>query len=1076
MNKTYVTWTVDSGATSHMTNRREIMVKVRKVRKSGVRSVAGECLPFDEEGIVIIPTPHGDIVLERVIYVPGIKHSLLSQIMLGRTGIVTTWRRDSVTFALETGGELRYPLKPTDNRLEITSVHIIPDELAAVAYIAPILEAYRSRNSVEEPHRFFPLDGPSLEEQPTSKWLLLHETLGHPGPKHMQAMASKLLGSTAARNDNPPECGPCAMAKMTKARLPASSSEERLDIVLGRLHIDLITQNTGHSTYHYALVIVDEATSYKQVVPIVNKGQATQALIDWVALAEKQTGKFVKIIRSDHDSVFKSNVCLEWKAEKGILWEKSTVYDTRGNGMVERANRTLRERMSAMLAGRHCPYSLWPEAMEQAANCLNLTPRASDGKIPYEEFWGKDPKRLARFLKPFGCLAWVFVPERKRAGGKGGPKAIPAMYLGVGMEHRGYKFYSPHASPTTFWSNSAHFYPEKGWKDRRSIADAQELIDHEELFADKGNDIADLTYSPIDIIVEEDERVHRYYDRDVCEHQDEADVEIGPDGTLRAVDDDPRNIDSDDYAEWVSFATELAAVATTESKVLNLSPSVREALNGPNAAHWREAIRQELAGLKEMGTWIEVDLPPGVRLIDSKLVLRIKCDENGIPIKYKARLVARGFTQVKDLDYDQTFAPVAPYAVVRAVLSIATANKWFVHATDFTQAYLNGSLEHAIYMRPPEGASTPAGKVLKVVKGLYGLKQSGRVWNQELDKLLRSIGFMPLQSAACVYLRGNGNSVVLVAAYVDDLVITSPSEEAIAEVKASLLAKYKMEDKGAITSFCGIKIEYDQSAGRTVLSQNAFLSTLINEASSSIPAIRCRVPLSATLPEEELDKAIQPRYRSLVGKIMWLANHSRPDLSFAAGILARHLASPSQTHLDAALKVVAYLKSTENLSLNYDADKTLGLVGYSDANWASDPHAKRKSTTGYGVYLYGCLISWRSSLQRCTTLSALEAEIVAASEAGKELVWFRNLMRDMGIDVKPSLLVDSLGCTQVAHNPAQTWKLKHVDARYLFLRSLVQEGEISVNHTPGVANPSDVFTKPVGHHVLDRHRPTLGLR
>lgn len=141
-----------------------------------------------------------------------------------------------------------------------------------------------------------------------------------------------------------------------------------------------------------------------------------------------------------------------------------------------------------------------------------------------------------------------------------------------------------------------------------------------------------------------------------------------------------------------------------------LNPSPSEALRGPQANHWREAIRRELDGLEAMDTWAVVDRPPNVRLVDSKLILKVKTDPDGIPMKFKARLVARGFTQVAGIDFEETFAPVAPYTAIRTVFALAAANRWHIECTDFTQAYLNGQLEHEVYMKPPAGANVPDGK------------------------------------------------------------------------------------------------------------------------------------------------------------------------------------------------------------------------------------------------------------------------------------------------------------------------------------------------------------------------------
>ncbi|KAJ1575250.1 hypothetical protein NDA11_004617 [Ustilago hordei] len=143
---------------------------------------------------------------------------------------------------------------------------------------------------------------------------------------------------------------------------------------------------------------------------------------------------------------------------------------------------------------------------------------------------------------------------------------------------------------------------------------------------------------------------------------------------------------------------------------MNLTPTLKEALASDDAQQWQEAIRKELDGLEAMGTWEIVDVPPNTRLVDSKIVLRLKLDADGIPVRHKARLVARGFTQREGIDFEETFAPVAPLSAIRALLSLAVERNWEVHQLDITMAYLNSTLNHVIYMKPPEGAKVPKGK------------------------------------------------------------------------------------------------------------------------------------------------------------------------------------------------------------------------------------------------------------------------------------------------------------------------------------------------------------------------------
>ncbi|SOV07320.1 uncharacterized protein UDID_18869 [Ustilago sp. UG-2017a] len=192
----------------------------------------------------------------------------------------------------------------------------------------------------------------------------------------------------------------------------------------------------------------------------------------------------------------------------------------------------------------------------------------------------------------------------------------------------------------------------------------------------------------------------------------------------------------------------------------NLNPTVQEALAGEDKRFWEEAMRKELKGLEAMNTWETTDLLRDTNTVDMCWVLKIKTDANLIPTKYKVRLVARGFTQREGIDYMEIFAPVAPIQSIRGVLAIAAVQDWEVDSIDIKQAYLNSSLHHDVYLKPPIRTKVPPGKVLKLMKGLYGLKQSGREWNIELDTQLRKIGFHCMSSAPCLYSRGTDDRLV----------------------------------------------------------------------------------------------------------------------------------------------------------------------------------------------------------------------------------------------------------------------------------------------------------------------------
>ncbi|KAJ1586562.1 hypothetical protein NDA11_002338 [Ustilago hordei] len=574
--------------------------------------------------------------------------------------------------------------------------------------------------------------------------------------------------------------------------------------------------------------------------------------------------------------------------------------------------------------------------------------------------------------------------------------------IGYDDEHKAWKFCNPDQPASIQWSNSATFHEDKGWSDRQQEA-VRPMVTAE---------VKEEGVMPA--IVEE-------------ETKSEAAVE----DLLPAED---------------------STVGAANTAILNLDPTLGEAMDGEDAQLWKEAIRKELEGLEAMGTWEVVHQPPGVPLVDSKDVLRLKLDADGVPVKHKARLVARGFTQREGIDYQETFSPVAPLGAIRAILALAVQNNWEVHALDITMAYLNSMLKEAIYMKPPEGSGVAPGKVYKVIKGLYGLKQSGREWNQEFDRSLRRMGFFQVECAPCIYTKGQGEDMAIVVIYVDDTLVIAPRLEMVLKVKKQIGQRWKMEDSGYI----------DQ-----VLAKHLDKRTK--------PTM---VPMQS-IPEGTLvaSAAQQKEYPVIVGKLLWVANSTWPDLSLTMGVLARHMREPSQEHYQAAQRVLCYLESTRQVGLVYRASESQEpLVAHSDANWVSDATIQRRSTSGSVALVYRNPVAWKSATQKCVSLSAVEAEFIAATEATCEVLFLKQLLRSIGIATgTPTVYSDNTGCIQVSKDPAQHWKLKHIDTKYHFIRNNVQEGRVQIKYVDTTRNLADVLTKPIGRQAMQQARSGLHL-
>jgi hypothetical protein len=271
-------------------------------------------------------------------------------------------------------------------------------------------------------------------------------------------------------------------------------------------------------------------------------------------------------------------------------------------------------------------------------------------------------------------------------------------------------------------------------------------------------------------------------------------------------------------------------------------------------------------------------------------VFKLKRDEVGAIIKHKAHLVARVFLQREGIDFDDAFAPVARMEYVRLLLALATQEGWCVHHMDVKSVFLNGDLKEEVYMHQPTGFAIPdkEGKVLRLRKALYGLRQTPRAWNAKLDSTLQRMSFEQSPHEAAVYRRGNGGNVLLVGIYVDDLVITGTKDAEVMTFKEEMKVIFQMSDLGPLSFYLGIEVHHVDSG--ITLRQTTYAKRVVElagltDCNPALTPIEEKLKLSRDSTTEEVD-AMQ--YRRLVGSLRYLA-HTWPDLVFSVGYVSRFM-------------------------------------------------------------------------------------------------------------------------------------------------------------------------------------------
>ncbi|CCA67899.1 hypothetical protein PIIN_01770 [Serendipita indica DSM 11827] len=553
--------------------------------------------------------------------------------------------------------------------------------------------------------------------------------------------------------------------------------------------------------------------------------------------------------------------------------------------------------------------------------------------------------------------------------------------------------------------------------------------------------------------------------------------------------DAAQSIEQDTAYVLVSLADGVEYALQTSAK---LEPNtLAEALERPDSEKWLEAAVKEIDAHLENGTWEVVRLPHGKKAIGCRWVFKIKRNPDGSIDKYKGRIVAKGYAQREGVDYTETFAPTARFGALRTVIALAAVEDMELESVDISTAFLNGEIDAEVYMQPPEGLTIHGDSdgshqwVLRLLKGLYGIKQGPRLWSVKLHRVLSEIGFKRLECDHSVFVYQRDGVRIIIPVHVDDLILASKSHSAIHKVKEELKQRFKIHDQGQTTQILGIRLERDRTSRTIALSQPAYIQKLLEDynmtdctpSPTPMPdGLRLSAEMSPkTAEQKERMKSIP--YREAVGRLLYLSIATRPDISYAVGVLCRYNSNPGEQHWNAAKHVLRYLKGSQDLKLIYSPTSSTDLfTAHSDADLSGNPDNSR-STGGYVLSVGSGAVMWGSRLQKHVSLSSTESEYTTASAAGCEIMWMRQFLEEIGYDISiPSpLYLDSASAIQVVKNPEHQTTMKHVHRAYNWIREHVENKELRVQHVPTSENVADIFTKPLGRIKFEYLRGKLGL-
>lgn len=1070
------TWIVDSEASVHICPNIDWFREYREFSPS-VDISLGDNSKMYALGVGNILTRQG--ILKRVYYVPEAANNLFSESSCAKNGIQIL--------------TLGHKKKFIDGRETIFEAQINPDGLYTLNLdIEPKQEVARTA---------------TLQE-----W---HERFGHVSKRTIKEMARKRLveGLVIEGVDDDDGCLECAMNKTQRLSHPIRTTP-KVRSPGTVLHFDTVGPMPEESVggARYFLLCKDEYSGFKMVHFIGHKSDVADKVKLCISQAQLDTGNQVLSIQTDNGTEFVNQHLSKYLHDRGIVHQTSVAYAPEQNGLIEREVRTVTEAGRTMLAQSGLSNALWAEAINTAVYTLNRTLFTRSGVTPFELWTGRKPS--VKNFKCFGQGAVVLLPKRQRD--KLDSKGIEMVFVGYTNLSNTYRFFSPDTGELAV-SCDYKFLPPKKSTRPNSFGISTDAIQKQEVVYNEVDDAeSDDSNSDTETESEQSEskptpsevkspvkpRLSTSSDWQVAlpykspilsgeatkskpaQSRDQPKDETTSRNTGSKTE--PRKSIAFDIPKNLFYRDKPPAIQPTKLRPRNdgqsttVKPEVKkqehamlstieaeedpasyeEAMRREDSEQWQIAMSDEIISLKKNQVWELVDKPEGVNIVTNRWVLRIKRRPDGSIERYKARLVARGFTQVHGVDYNETYSPVVNATSIRLLLAYAAKEELKIAQFDVKTAFLYGKLDEEIFMEQPEGFIEEEGKVCRLKRSLYGLKQAPRQWNKKFSDFLKAVNLRCLENDECIFYRKD--PLLIIAIYVDDGIVFARNMNDVEQILKELKQEFEIHVVDS-NAYLGFQIERLDS-GRIAIHQTSYINKILKKfnMNDAIP-VDAPVSISRVTGDSGEETLLAPDipYREAIGSLMYAAVTTRIDIAYAVGKVSRKVASPSVQDWNDTMKIFRYLADKQDLAIIYDKDDTIGMHAYCDADFAGDDQTS-KSTTGLVILDSGAPIHWRSSRQSLVTLSSTEAEVVSLCTTAKDIMWLRKIAEELDIIGPQAIptLCDNQSAIKITTKKKSIQRTRHMSAQAAYVVEQVENKKVSISHVRSEDQVADMLTKP----------------
>lgn len=1036
---------LDSGAYKHMTKNWEYLTDVRKLPHPEKLSCASRSAPLEAthsgEMLIKVKNRFGEersLLLKEVLYVQQLDVDLLSENIITHNGqFHITFTKDYADVINTETNEVTLSAKRSGNGKYVEFIPVIDDRKPA-AYPVQLPEPENEETAT-------PIEPATKEKDENDEKWAWHRRMGHASGKYLKILTENSEGMPNIKfsTDDFRDCQICMKAKSTilghhtARRRPT----RRLEIVSS----DILGPFTpGKNGEKYVVTFIDNFSKYTCIALLKNKSDVAAAFARYHKNVEsKFPGEKLHMLRADRAKEYINGTFRDYCNAAGIEIEETSPYSPQLNGTAERMNRTLTEKLRALLYESNLDYSHWPYAVEMATFLINRSPTRTNPncKTPFELWNGYKPD--LQYLKTFGCTAFRHIPEevrkqqvtaKRRKGEIEDAKLCPRAEkrILVGYTATGYVVLDTQTGKTT------------------STCDVRFL---------------EGTEKQNEQIISETE---------TAEIPEPVNASENPAPAQERSEYSPTTDHS-----YAAFAVLNGSSNRRTPQLLEecVPKSFAEVKYNPFENDWRRAIDTELTAMETNKVFEVQPWTPGIKTIDSKWLFTIKYHDNGEPYP-KARLVARGFRDRSEYQIFETYSPVVNLWLIRWALAIANRRNLKITKYDVSTAFLNAEINKPTYLSIPEGFAEPKTKsVLKLHRSLYGLKTSSKNWYDTIDDTIKQLGFLRSRADRCLYYKkGDGLKISLLLVYVDDILLLTDDDEIREQTTAALENQYRITYQHNPTFFVGFEIRRDEEKKEIYLSQTNYIRRILQrfQLDDCNPQ---RTPMETNLHLTRPENGVDDReFRAMIGALLYVARGTRPDIAYAVNALSRIQNSSTITEKNYVRRIFKYLKGTIEYALPI-VSTGQKIDAYVDASYAPDVTLQStepdinlgKSVTGYLLRIFGDPIVGGVKKQTIVASSSTAAEIIAIHDALDDIRVAYAIMHEIfSIAEAITIWEDNTSAARIVMGGEQKRNRATLIKCYDVLQAVADQ-EITLQTVPSTGQLADFLTKPLDRDKFSRN-------